>query len=644
MDSLNKKNTILKNKELKLNLELAVNGNNYKLKKAILKLNEMNLDLNGDFIYKDSLQNINLNFKAPDLDIQSTLSLLPEKYRTQIKDYESTGNFFAEGKLSFQSTNDYLFSSSFGIKNGEITYSPKNTKVQEVNLIGQMELKPKASYLKINSFSMKLFKDEMQGQLFIQNFSNPFLQLNTTANVNLKNLQNFWPIDTISSIEGSLKLKMEAQGLVSDFQKEIFSNKVQLTVDAAIDSLQVQFKNDEKLYQIETASITVRDQDVKVHDLQFKRGESDLRINGTIPGLLASITNSSNPLIIDGNLFSNKIVMEDFLPKANGSVSESPLIPANIEFKLNVAILKYSFGKFESKNITGSVDCKNQKVFVDDVKLETCKGEVELDAFADNSKNKLDVVLQSHFKNINISSLFKQFNNFGQSSLEDINIKGIASSTIDFSGTWNNKLEVNENSIKTVCNLNIDQGELIDYKPLMNLSDYVDIKELKHIKFSTLQSKIDIKNRLITIPQTSIKNSVLNIDVWGSQTFDYKIDYHIQLLIDEYLSKKRKNKDDEFGPLENDPTNRRSAFILMTGTLDHPIIKYDKKGLKQKVKADLKAEKQNIKQIFNEEFGIFRRDSLKIQKQKKVESVFELEKADRKKSVPVKKEDDDEDF
>ena len=72
----------------------------------------------------------------------------------------------------------------------------------------------------------------------------------------------------------------------------------------------------------------------------------------------------------------------------------------------------------------------------------------------------------------------------------------------------------------------------------------------------------------------------------------------------------RKQKDDEFGPIENDPDNRRSAFILMTGNIDNPIIKYDRKGLKQKLKEDLKQEKQTLKQLLKDELGLFKKDSL----------------------------------
>ncbi len=124
------------------------------------------------------------------------------------------------------------------------------------------------------------------------------------------------------------------------------------------------------------------------------------------------------------------------------------------------------------------------------------------------------------------------------------------------------------------------------------------------------RSQISIENEVIYIPRTSINNSALNIEFNGQHKFNYDIDYHIRLFLSEYFAKKMK-KEDEFGPVENDPDNRRSAFILMTGNMDNPIIKYDLKGMKQKIKEDLKKEGSVIRNIIRQERGLIDMDTLK---------------------------------
>jgi hypothetical protein len=130
------------------------------------------------------------------------------------------------------------------------------------------------------------------------------------------------------------------------------------------------------------------------------------------------------------------------------------------------------------------------------------------------------------------------------------------------------------------------------------------------------------------------------------------IDYHIQLLLSELLSKKphaNKDFDEELSLVENDPENRRSVFILMTGPIDNPTIKYDRKGAKDKIKEDIKQEKQNLKQILREEFGFFKKDSLKVKQAEKANQKFQLQVGEEKSNInkplqPKKKEADEDDF
>ncbi|MBA3679770.1 MAG: hypothetical protein H0W73_01075 [Bacteroidetes bacterium] len=644
------KKTFLKNKNCNLDVILQVKGSNYLFEKASLSLNSMLFNLNGNFIYADSLQKVNVNYEASKLDITTILSLLPEDQQQKTNEYKSDGDFYAKGNFVYNDKKDFKWTSEFGIKNGEITYKPTSTTAQNVNIDGKLNYSSTSSQLDLTNVHLKINNDELKGKFSLSDFSNPFIHFVVDANVNLENLQNFWPIDTLTKLRGNLKINSEVGGLLSDLKSETFSNKVKLDLDASITNLEAQFKNDETIFTVESCSVIAKEREVEVKNLKLKRGSSDISLNAKIPGIFNYLSDKTAPLIITGNLFSNYLKLEDFMMKYKASEDKTaPLIPKNIQFKLNAAIAKFSYAKFEAQSITGEIEIKDQKAIVSDMKLSTMEGEAEIDAYADNSGSKLDVILQSTLKNINISNMFSQFNNFGQSTLQEKNLKGFATATVEFSGSWSNALDPDMSSIRSNIDLAINRGELIDFKPLLSLSKFVDIQDLQKIKFSSLKSVVEIKNKTIYLPSTSLKNSALNIIFWGSHTFDNAIDYHIELLISELLAKKRKQKaDEEFGPIENDPDNKRSAFILMTGTVDKPIIKYDRKGLKENIKKDLKEEKQNLKQLLKEELGLFKKDSVSIKKKEKAEQNFELEKTNnntpKKTLEPKKKKEDDEDF
>jgi hypothetical protein len=644
-----RKRSLVKNKNCNLSVDLKVKGSNYVFEKTFASINNMRFNVNGSFDYSDSLQALAINYDAANLDIATVLSLLPEDQRQKANDYKSTGEFYANGSFNYAGKTKFKLESKFGIKNAEITYKPTATTAKNVNVDGILIYSNANSKLDLTNVYLKLNNDELKGNFSLTNFSDPFIHFIVDANTDLQNLQSFWPIDTLSKIKGNIKINSEVEGLLRDLKNETFSTKVKVNLEATVSNLEAQFKGDENIFAVENCSITAKDREVEVKDLKLKRGGSDILLSGKIPGIFNYLSDRTAPLIITGNLFSNYIKLEDFMMKYKASEDKTaPLIPSNIQFKLNAAILKFSYAKFEAQAVTGEIDIKNQKAIISDMKLQTMQGEAEIDAYADNSGNKLDVVLQSKLKNINISNLFFQLNNFGQTTLQESNLKGFATAEIDFSGTWSNALVPDLRSIKSTINLTIDRGELLDFKPLMSLSKFVDIEDLQKIKFSSLLTNIEIKDKTIFLPSTSIKNSALNIIFWGTHSFDNDINYHIELLISELLAKKRKNKEEEFGPIENDPDNKRSAFVLMTGTVNKPIIKYDRKGLKENIKKDIKEEKQNLKQLLKEEFGLFKKDTLSAKQKEKADQKFELEKTNNNKPKntlePKKKKDDDDDF
>jgi hypothetical protein len=640
------KTTYLKEKHCAIALTLEVNDNSYAIKKADIDLNKLRLQLSGKFEYEDKLERADIKYNAPDLDIASLLSLLPEKFKGSINDYESSGNFYANGTFRYLNKTTYSIVSDFGIKNGEIKYKPNSTKASNVNVDGYLNYSNSASVLNLKNLRLNINEDEIKGVCLINNFSDPYLKFSANANVKLENIIDFWPIDTISELKGNLQIDTEMEGLFTALKEQTFSEKVKLKLEAKVSDLEAKFKHDETVYKVENCVLSAIERQIEVKDLKLKRGSSDIKLNGKIPGVFNYLTDRTAPLNIVGSLYSTSLRMEDFIKEQKGSsvANDNAIIPPNINFKLNAAIVKFNFGKFEAESITGEIEIKNQKAIVSEMKLQTMHGDAEIDAFADNSKGKLDVVLQSKLNNINITELFSQLNNFGQETLTQKNLRGSASATVEFSGTWNNKLEADLKSIQSTCNLIINKGELNDFKPMLSLSKFVNVEELEKIQFSSLQSNVEIKNSTIYIPKTSIKNSALDVEVWGTHTFDNRIDYHIQLLLSNYLANKRKVKESEFGPIENDPDNRRCAYIWMKGTIDNPEPSYDFKSQKAKIREDIIRETKNMKQILKEELNLFKNDST-LKKQKKAEPVFELEKPGstppKKTLQPKKKEEED---
>lgn len=645
------KTEYINNKNLHFDVALDVNQNTYTIRHAETDFNSAKMESSGNFVLQDSLISLDINFNGKNLDISSTLSLLPEKFQNQISDYKSDGEFYAKGECHYHYSRPLSIVSEFGIRQASITYKPQNTTLSNVNLQGSLNLSKRRSVLKLENISANLNANTFKGNVEISDFNDPYLKLNIAAKTNLAELMTFYPVDTIREISGSIDITANIEGSVNDMRNNTFSPDIRANGTATLKDLKAAFKQSNKDLNIPGGELTLTDRRLSVSGLKILKGASDVTLNGEMPNFLGYLFDPNTALAIHANVASEKIELEDFVFSSGSSSSGSSSFSVSDKLELNVevSVRKLSFGKFSAGNIKGSLLLKDRKVALKDLSLEATDGTIRMNAFADASGKELKVSGDCDLEQLNIRKLFSELNNFGQTTLEDKHLKGFVTAHVSFMANWNEKLEVNTNSIRANSTITIERGELIGFKPLESLAKYIDINELKHIKFSSLQSNLDIRDRMITIPKTSIKSNAINLELWGKHSFDNIVDYHIQLLISELLAKKpraNKNLDDELSLVENDPENRRSVFIKMVGPVDNPKISYDRKGAKEKIREDIKNEKQTIRQILKEELGIFKKDTVKLRQEEKANQNFQIQFGDEKPKKPnglqpKKKEEED---
>lgn len=643
----------IEDKKVKFDLALDVKSGRYTITHSETSLNSTKLVSNGSFVIHDSLLSLDVNFNGKNLDISSTLSLLPEKYQNQISDYSSEGEFYARGEFHYKNGKPLTVRSEFGIKNASINYKPGNISARKVNLDGSLVIDNVQSNLKLNNITAELNANNFSGNMELAGLSDPYLKLAFTANTKLDELLAFYPVDTVQEASGSLAVSAQIEGLLRDLRSNPSSATVKSEGVAKLSELRVKFKNSEKELNIPHGDLRLEQANLHVQDLKLLKGNSDVTLNGSVIDFLGYVFDNTKPLVVDANVNSEKIEVEDFLfPAGNSSSGSEAGISAKLNLDVKVAVKQLSFGKFTASDIKGGLLVKHQKAAVSDFYMRATDGDIRLNAIADASGANIVVSGDCDLTKLNIQKLFSQLNNFGQTTLEDKHLKGFVTANVDFTTTWDRQLHADPASINATSSILIERGELIGFKPLESLAKYIDVNELKHIKFSTLQSAIEIKNKVITLPKTSIKSNAINLELWGRHNFDNTIEYHIQLLLSELLAKKqRANKelDEELALVENDPENRRSVFIVMTGPIDNPTIKYDRKGAKEKIKEDIRQEKQNLKQILKEEFGLFKKDTVKTKDPEKANQKFNIQFGEEKPKQPAKtlqpkKKEEDEDF
>ncbi|MCC7050809.1 MAG: hypothetical protein IT239_03400 [Bacteroidia bacterium] len=107
-----------------------------------------------------------------------------------------------------------------------------------------------------------------------------------------------------------------------------------------------------------------------------------------------------------------------------------------------------------------------------------------------------------------------------------------------------------------------------------------------------------------------IKSSALNISLAGTHTFDQFLDYYFKVGLRDLLASKAKKKKEnqEFSEYE-EKEKQINLFIHVKGPIDNLKFMYDRKGFKDQLKQEISNEKNTVKALLKQEFGLFKNDT-----------------------------------
>ena len=606
----------VKDKNVVLKANIAVNNNKktYAFNNAELKINELDLLLNGLITGKQVGSEVQLDFDSKKISIASLFSLLPIKIPAEVLAYESKGNVFFKGTVNglISPVSNAKILVDFGVSNGSIHNKKLNIEINNISMVGKFNNGAKqdltTSLLVLNNIKAKLANDQINGDITIENLASPKLDLALAGTMNLENLFQLFPVKAIERIKGNIgfdtKIKANlADKNTSNIWKQAGNyGKFNLLVN------NLKIKDfDKKIDNLE-ANFALNGANLDIEKCNVNLNQSDVKISGSLNNFLGYLFGNKENLVAKINYNSNYVDMEHviFMPetKTTTTTESKYNLPQNIDLQINANIDKFKYNNFIANNLSCKIQVLPTQIIINQVKLNALNGSINFAAKVLNSKQgNYFVESKIDLKNINVTEAFRQCNNFGQTNITAQNLKGTYNGSIDFAGVWDEKLNCKTDKIYAQIKIQLLNGELINYKPLAALSRFVSLTDLQNLKFAELNNTIEIREQTITIPKMLIENNAVNITLSGSQNFDNFIDYDLKVNLSEVLRKKLKAKDNEFGE-EDEKKKGINLFINMRGPIDNLKFVYNKSAVKQNIKEKAKVEGKSIIETLKKEVGI----------------------------------------
>ncbi|NDC30650.1 MAG: hypothetical protein EBZ58_06895 [Bacteroidetes bacterium] len=615
-------------KDKKLSIETVLNINNqkkiYAIKQCDLAVEDLKLALSGDVSSSKNSTDINLKFKAKEISIASLLSIMPITLPEKVKQYKSMGDVYFSGSVKGQATDTKSPSIQvdFGINNGSLQ-ADNNIDLKNISLKGWFNNgyahNMTSSELVLDDIKANLGSGSLSGLFKLNNFESKNFTSNLKSQFEIDDFLKIFPIAAIKSARGEMKVDLQLSGSLSNTNSVLHNpaNSGSLTLN--LPSLRLK-QADKEILNLK-AELSLQQGDLLIKSCNAEIEQSDVKISGSIDNALAYMIDDKEQLNANINYVSEQKQVDD----KKGAVDKGFSLPDRINLTLNANIKKLVYFGFTANNVISNIKMEGKKINFEQVSFGAMGGSIKLNGTVNNASNgDFFVSTSSNLSNIDIAEMFRQMNNFDQVNIIDKNLKGKLSGNVDFAGVWKSDLSCLMDKIYMYSNVKINNGELVNYKPLEALSKYISLDDLRNIKFASLSNVIEIKNKNIFVSQMEIKNNALNVSLSGKQNFDNVLDYKLKLSLSELIKKKRKPKENEFGE-EDEKTGGLNLFVSISGPINNLKFSYDKIGVKNKIKQDIKIEKENIKEIFKKELGLDKPNQLKQKEKKKDDEELEFE-------------------
>jgi hypothetical protein len=599
--------------EIKLGIDLKMkyHEKHYVFLQSSVHSGKFTVNFNGEI---ENVKNtiLSLNFQAKNASIRELENYYPAKLSRIRENYTLTG-----GLVDFKGSIKGVASKqinpridvSFHVSNASVTNQKNREKLSGILMDGDFsngsDRTKNTASLHILKFSANQGKSTLNGAFKIKGFNGSDIELLLHSEIQTGDFMEFLNVDTFEYISGVMTTDVFLKGYFSSL-KEMKRNEIlSIKKQGLIVFKEVAFKlKDARLDFRKLNGNMILDDIIQLRDFSFMLSENDFKLDCNLNNLPQYLFNKES-LWVDAKIKSDYLDIKSLFSGPESDTSQGTFIfPKRIYLKSDFNIDRLSYGKFTADSIEGFMDYEPPIFHFETFRLHAVDGIISGNAdLKQTTDKKISIICTSKLYRLDIQKLFYATNNFGQDVIPAKNLKGELSGNVNFTSEWDSNIKLIDSAIIANSDIEISNGQLIDYEPMLGLARFVNVEELKDIKFKTLRNQILINNRKVIIPEMDIHSSAFNITGSGIHYFDNHYDYRIQVQLNELLSskaKKQRKEMEEFGIIEDDGLVGLNIPIKIIGKGINYHVEFDRKRAIGSFKSNINSEKEEIKNLFKD--------------------------------------------
>ncbi len=546
-----KRGSFLKDKVLNGTLNFEYNKG-----KQLLTIDPNNLDIGKDKFVIGALINtkqggFDISIQAKNILFENIAHLLAPNISSKLlrfgidKGITVNGNIIDDGSGK---SADPLIKVAIVAKNSKVIIP--SGQLEKANFIGkftnqQYKSKPigdENSVIEFTELSADYYNIPITIDTFlIQNLAQPIAVGRVKSNFNIDKLNKTVESDILDFKSGEVALNLFCKADIENFQftKPALNGKIE------IKKANILYKPTNTSLANNALTLTFNDKDLIFSNSKLQLGKSQLDMNLSIKNFLNIYYDAPEKILVDVKLNSPQIHLNELMPiisprnkkvakkkKTNQSNAFTEQLTdileqsrMNVQINVNKAIYK----KFTANNLNANVSIIGTKVLLNNVSISHAGGSLKLNGTVNHVNNRNIFSVNSNINNVNVKEFFYAFENFGQNSITDKNLKGFLSAQVKINGSLSNTGTLAPKSIKGNLTFNLRDAALINFDPMIKAGKFAFAnRDFSNIRMKSLDGKLGIDGEKIEISPLEISSSVLNMNVEGQ----YSMGRGTNLLLD----------------------------------------------------------------------------------------------------------------
>lgn len=499
-----------------------------------LRLNDLVLDFAGTVGLGETRTALDLTFSAPSTDFADILSLVPALYARDFESLQTSGRMSVSGRVQ----GDYgpgafpALAITARVEDGAFRYPDLPLPARDIALdlaIDNPGGHVDSTVVTLDRFHLALGGRPVDARLVLRTpVSDPDVELKLTGAVDLADVGRTVKLEDVRELTGLVAADVAMRTRKSWVDAEQFER---ITASGTVDVSRMALRTAALPHAVavDSARLRLTPRRAELTSFAARIGSSDVRATGALDNLLGFVLRDEE-LRGEATVASNRFDLNEW--RSEDDSTEAIPVPPNVDFTLRATAGQLLFGDLTLANARGGLRVKDERVTLDDFRMDMLGGRVVASGFYETTVPTrptfdLDVGVDS----VDIPTAFASLVSVQRLAPIARYARGSVSADLALAGALGANMTPLLDVLTGRGAFETARVAIEGFPALVRLADALHIEQLRNPTMQALQAAFRVQDGRVHVQPFDVRVGEVALTVAGSNGIDQTLDYDLALAV-----------------------------------------------------------------------------------------------------------------